>query len=89
MSSSRISASSHVGRAVSAWRTRSTARSRDGYGDPLEEGLKQLAGYLERLGLDTGTLVIFDQRAAAVPFAERGGRERRTVKECEALVLRL
>jgi hypothetical protein len=30
--------------------------------DPLEIGLKQLDGYLTRLGLDHGTLVIFDRR---------------------------
>ena len=30
--------------------------------DPLEAGLKQLDGYLTRLGLDHGTLVIFDRR---------------------------
>ncbi len=28
---------------------------REGYSDPVEEGLKQLAGYLKRLGLDEGT----------------------------------
>jgi hypothetical protein len=31
--------------------------------DPLEDGLKQLDGYLTRLGLDHGTLVIFDRRS--------------------------
>ncbi|HEX3715570.1 MAG TPA: ATP-binding protein [Trebonia sp.] len=35
---------------------------RPGRGDPLSEGRAQLDGYLERLGLDTGTLVIFDRR---------------------------
>ena len=30
--------------------------------DPLDQGLAQLDGYLERLGLDAGTLVIFDRR---------------------------
>ena len=35
-------------------------------GDPLEEGLEQLDGYLERLGLDSGTLLIFDRRPSAV-----------------------
>jgi len=35
-------------------------------GDPLKEGLKQLDGYLDRLGLDTGTLLIFDRRPSAV-----------------------
>jgi hypothetical protein len=35
-------------------------------GDPLKGGLAQLDGYLARLGLDTGTLLIFDRRPAAV-----------------------
>jgi hypothetical protein len=39
--------------------------------DPLPEGLAQLDGYLDRLGLDTGTLVIFDRRPDAAPIAER------------------
>ena len=38
-------------------------------GDPLKEGLAQLDGYLERLGLDTGTLLIFDRRPSAVKRA--------------------
>lgn len=33
---------------------------RDGRADPLEAGLTQLDGYLDRIGLDTGVLVIFD-----------------------------
>jgi hypothetical protein len=39
--------------------------------DPLHEGLTQLDGYLDRLGLDTGALVIFDRRPQAAPVAER------------------
>jgi hypothetical protein len=39
--------------------------------DPLGEGLDQLDGYLDRLSLDTGTLVIFDRRPQAAPVAER------------------
>jgi hypothetical protein len=35
---------------------------RPGEVDPLGKGLGQIDGYLERLGLDTGTLVIFDRR---------------------------
>jgi hypothetical protein len=35
-------------------------------GDPLKEGLAQLDGYLARLGLDSGTLLIFDRRPSAV-----------------------
>ncbi len=42
-----------------------------GQSDPLPDGLAQLDGYLDRLGLDTGTLVIFDRRPFAAPIAER------------------
>ncbi|MCK9920798.1 ATP-binding protein [Frankia sp. AgPm24] len=42
-----------------------------GAADPLPTGLAQLDGYLDRLGLDHGTLVIFDRRPAAKPIAER------------------
>jgi hypothetical protein len=35
-------------------------------GDPLEEGLVQLDGYLSRLGLDSGALLIFDRRPTAL-----------------------
>jgi hypothetical protein len=44
---------------------------RKGKPDPLAEGLTQLDGYLDRLGLDTGALVIFDRRPKAAPVAER------------------
>jgi len=47
---------------------------RDGRADPLAEGLEQLAGYLERLGLESGTLMIFDRRKAAPPLPERLAR---------------
>ena len=43
----------------------------DGDADPLAECLAQLDGYLDRLGLDTGVLVLFDRRANAPPIAER------------------
>ncbi|MEU5883483.1 ATP-binding protein [Spirillospora sp. NPDC047279] len=39
--------------------------------DPLPDGLVQLDGYLERLGLDQGTLVIFDRTPDAPPLPER------------------
>jgi hypothetical protein len=39
--------------------------------DPLKDGLAQLDSYLDRLGLDTGTLVIFDRRPNADPVHER------------------
>ncbi|MBI2570317.1 MAG: ATP-binding protein, partial [Candidatus Schekmanbacteria bacterium] len=39
--------------------------------DPLLQGLAQLSGYLERLGLDEGTLVIFDRGQQAPPLPDR------------------
>jgi hypothetical protein len=44
---------------------------RDHEADPLAQGLTQLDGYLDRLGLDTGVLVVFDRRPKAAPIAER------------------
>ena len=44
---------------------------RDGKPDPVERGLRQLDGYLERLGMATGVLVVFDRRASAPPLPER------------------
>lgn len=38
---------------------------RDKAKDPLGQGLMQMDGYLDRVGLDTGVLVIFDRRSAA------------------------
>ncbi|NJL29594.1 MAG: ATP-binding protein, partial [Thermoanaerobaculia bacterium] len=48
---------------------------RDGQHDPLPKGLAQLAAYLDRLGLTTGTLLLFDARSAAAPLPERVSRE--------------
>jgi hypothetical protein len=45
---------------------------RAGARDPLPDGLTQLDTYLGQVGLDTGTLVIFDRRPEALPFSERG-----------------
>jgi len=39
--------------------------------DPLQDGLARLDGYLEYLMLDTGTLIVFNQRADAPPLADR------------------
>ncbi|WP_129673865.1 ATP-binding protein [Candidatus Chloroploca sp. Khr17] len=44
---------------------------REGNPDPQTEGLAQLDGYLAGLGLDTGWLVVFDQRPGQPPIAER------------------
>lgn len=43
----------------------------EGEADPLAKGLAQLDGYLDRLSLDTGVLVVFDRRREAAPWAER------------------
>jgi hypothetical protein len=40
--------------------------------DPLARGLDQIDLYLTRLGLDHGTLVLFDRREEAPAWAERG-----------------
>jgi hypothetical protein len=44
---------------------------RDWGSDPLAKGLVQLEGYLARLGLETGWLVIFDQRSGQPSIEER------------------
>jgi hypothetical protein len=46
---------------LKVWRTK----------DPRSEGLAQLDGYLDGLGLQTGWLVIFDQRKKRKPLAKR------------------
>ncbi len=49
---------------------------RRGSNDPRAQGLDQLAAYLERLGLEEGILMIFDNREAAPPITLRGELER-------------
>ena len=44
---------------------------RDRRPDPVPQGLKQLASYLERLSLDHGTLIVFDGRSETKPLPER------------------
>ncbi|WP_322761945.1 hypothetical protein [Frankia sp. Cr2] len=39
--------------------------------DPLRQGMTQLDRYLDRLGLDTGILIIFDRRSDAPDLSER------------------
>jgi hypothetical protein len=57
--------------------------------DPLAEGLAQLDGYLGRLGLDSGTLVLFDRRPEAAPIEERTRfEEARTPQSRQVTVLR-
>ncbi len=51
---------------------------RDGKPDPLKDGLAQLDEYLGGLGLDTGWLVIFDQRSGLPGISERTTSETST-----------
>jgi len=44
---------------------------RDGRPDPTKAGLQQLDTYLARAGLQTGWLVIFDQRSGLPPLEDR------------------
>jgi hypothetical protein len=44
---------------------------RDGRPNPLPQGLKQLGGYLNRLSLDRGALIVFDARTTAEPLPGR------------------
>jgi hypothetical protein len=62
---------------------------RDRLADPLENGLAQLAGYLGRLGLDEGTLILFDNRSKAAPLPQRCTREERTHGGKRIAILRL
>jgi hypothetical protein len=62
---------------------------RDGRPDPLPQGLKQLGSYLARLGLDHGTLIIFDARKDAPPPPERCSVEEIETEARRATVLRL
>jgi hypothetical protein len=56
-------AGSRLGIEIKVWRP--------GAVDPLAVGLRQIDGYLARLGLDAGWLVIFDRRPDAPPWAQR------------------
>ena len=53
---------------LKVWRDNTT-------GDPVADGLDQLAGYLERLDLARGTLMVFDARTGAAPLPGRMRRE--------------
>lgn len=48
---------------------------RDRRPDPREEGLIQLSGYLAKLGLSRGTLLLFDARTGAPPLPGRATAE--------------
>ncbi|HEU4412390.1 MAG TPA: AAA family ATPase [Polyangiaceae bacterium] len=63
---------------------------REGEKDPLPKGLEQLDGYLARLGLKRGVLVVFDRRkrgrAGAPRFVDTKTRSGRAVRLLRALV---
>jgi hypothetical protein len=62
---------------------------RDGESDPLGEGLEQLDHYLGGLGLETGWLVIFDQRTGLPDISQRTTAEKaRTPEGREVVVIR-
>ncbi len=57
--------------------------------DPLQQGLLQLEKYLDRLGLDSGHLVLFDRRPEVAPIEERTSfEEAKTPKGYAVRVLR-
>ena len=60
---------------------------REGRPDPLKAGLQQLDSYLAGLGLETGWLVIFDQRPGLAPIAERTSTELVKTAEGRDIVL--
>lgn len=60
---------------------------RDGKSDPLAEGLEQLDSYLAGLELETGWLVIFDQRSGLPDIAERTTTEPATTPNRRAITV--
>jgi len=62
---------------------------REGRPDPLPRGLAQLGSYLERLGLDRGTLMIFDGRKGAEPLPGRCSVEEAETEGRQIAVVRL
>ncbi|MEO3787374.1 AAA family ATPase, partial [Actinocorallia sp. B10E7] len=52
---------------------------RPGRPDPIPQGLVQLDGYLDRLGLSQGTLVVFDQRCGPPSLTETSSPSGRTI----------
>ncbi len=57
--------------------------------DPVKKGKEQLAKYLARLGLDCGTLLVFDSRSDAAPLPERMSRQEVAHDGRQILVLML
>ncbi|WP_437725168.1 hypothetical protein [Sorangium sp. So ce861] len=60
---------------------------KDGVRDPLPKGLARLDEYLQRLGLATGVLVIFDRRAGAPSTEERTRFEEATTPSGRAVTV--
>ena len=60
---------------------------RDGESDPLKQGLDQLDGYLGGLTLESGWLVIFDQRSNQPPISERTTTEQATTPHGRAITV--
>ena len=60
---------------------------RDGMREPLAEGLEQLDEYLNGLGLETGWLVIFDQRSGLPDISERTTTETATTPQGKKIVI--
>jgi hypothetical protein len=57
--------------------------------DPLASGLAQLSAYLKRLGLDQGTLILFDARKTAPPLPDRCSSEAQEHEGRRITILRL
>jgi hypothetical protein len=60
---------------------------RDGESNPLHKGLSQLDSYLNGLGVETGWLVIFDQRSGLPDVAERTRTEPATTPTGRAVIV--
>jgi len=60
---------------------------RDKRGDPQSEGLDQLDSYLARLGLESGWLLIFDQRKKSPPIEERLSTQISTTKNQRSITV--
>ena len=65
------------------------ATTSNGDGDPKADSLEQLSEYLDRLGLDEGALVLFDQRSDAPSISERCSRSEEVYGGRRITVLRL
>ncbi len=68
-----------LGIELKVWRTRKV--------DPVNKGLEQLDSYLKRLGVNFGWLVIFDQRANALPLEERLKTEVKTTNNGRSVTI--